>query len=50
MASLGHFEGSNAVAFSGGVRVHRNVQIDAGVGIGFDHSTVGARVSVTFGF
>ncbi len=43
----GNFEGSSAVALSGGLRVSPNVQLDAGLGYGVSHGNLGGRVGVT---
>ena len=43
----GNFEGSSAVALSGGLRVSPNVQLNAGLGYGVSHNNMGGRVGVT---
>ena len=47
--SLGFFDGENAIASSGAIRLTNEVQIDGGVsfGLGGD-SAVGGRAGVTF--
>ena len=47
-AGFGVFRDSSAFALSGAFRVDDNVQFSAGLGVGLDHSSVGARVGVIF--
>ena len=46
----GNFKGSSAFAFSGAFRVDPNVQFNAGLGVGLNHGSIGARVGVTIGW
>jgi len=47
-AGYGNFRGSSAFALSGAFRLDPNVQFNAGLGVGVNHSSVGARVGVIF--
>jgi len=49
-AGYGNFRGSSAFALSGAFRVDPNVQFNAGLGVGLNHSSIGARVGVTIGW
>ena len=46
-AGFGAYSGGEAFAFSGAYRLDRNVQFDAGLGVGIDEGQVGGRVGVT---
>ena len=46
----GNFEGENALAFTGTVRLSQRVSFDAGIGIGTNHGNVGGRAGLRIGW
>jgi hypothetical protein len=45
-ANLGFYDDKQAVAAQTAIRLDDNVQLNAGVGVGFDHNKVGGRVGI----
>ena len=49
-ANWGHFDGHDAVAFSGAARLGRNISANAAIGTLPDRGEIGARAGVRFGW
>jgi hypothetical protein len=47
---VGFFQDEAAFALGAGLRVNPNLQLSAGVGVGFRENTVGGRVGLTYGW
>jgi hypothetical protein len=46
----GNFEGENALAFAGTLRLGQNTSVDAGIGVGADGGNVGSRAGLRMGW